>query len=489
MYIVQVATEVAPVAKVGGLADVMMGLARELTWKGHTVDILIPKYDCINTKELSFEVPKSHFRSFFQGSWHENTIWPARYNGSLSITFLESHHPSRFFERGCIYGCHDDIDRFLYFSRAVLDWLLEQKKVPDIIHIHDWETAIIAALIRQGPYKVHFEKTRTVLTIHNIAYQGQCQVYDLDKIGVSGAWFDSPERMQEDFGNCLNLLKGGIVFADHATTVSETYAKEVRTADGGKGLHLVLERHANKFLGIINGIDYSYWNPEIDKKITSNYSSDPKGFGKKEKNRTLLRKELGLAENPQKPLVVTITRLVEQKGVHLIKHALLSAHRKGMQCIVLGTTPDPAIHAEFTALAARFESDPDVRILLQQEEDLAHKLFAAADMFLVPSLFEPCGLTQLIALKYGSIPIVRKTGGLADTIFDIDTSSHPNGFSFEAPTYEGLDSAIDRALLMWKNDKDRWKTLMVAAMNCDFSWNQSTDKYIGVYQKILQKVD
>lgn len=499
MYIVQVASEVAPVAKVGGLADVMMGLSRELKWKGHRVEAVIPKYDCIDTSKLPLQCSEAGVRSFFDGQWHDNSIWRGRYNGDLQLTFIESLAPMRFFDRGCIYGCQDDIDRFLYFSRAVLDWLLEQKTIPDVIHIHDWETAAIAFLIRQEPFRTHFEKTRTVLTIHNIAYQGKCQVADLDKVGISGSWFNTPSRLQDDFGTDLNLLKGGIVFSDFVTTVSPTYAKEVLTPEGGKGLYLTLNQNTEKFSGILNGVDYSYWNPEIDPHISFRYSSRlvPKSeedsiiLAAKKKNTEKMRQSLGMENDETKPLVVSICRLVHQKGVDLIKYAILNAHKKGMQYIVLGTAPDPAINWEFMNLSQQYAHDPHVRILLQQEESLAHLLYAASDMFLMPSLFEPCGLTQLIALKYGSIPIVRHTGGLVDTVFDVDYSKRPlaetNGFSFDDADTTGLDSALDRALAFWRQDSEGWQNLMVRAMESDFSWNFPARHYVNIYQKILQR--
>ncbi len=490
MYIVQIASEVAPIAKVGGLADVMMGLNRELKLKGNKVEIILPKYDSLEAKNLTLECRQTGVRSLFKDSWHENTIWHTYINHDQSLTLLESHHPSLFFNRGCIYGCHDDIDRFLSFSRAALDWLALQQETPDIIHIHDWETAAIAFLIRQGPFKKRFEKTRTVLTIHNIAYQGQCTVEDLNKIGLPGAWYDAPGRLLEDFGSSLNLLKGGIVFSDYTTTVSPTYAKEVLSPEGGKGLQLALKENIHKFSGILNGIDYNYWNPETDPHIYSPYSAQD--LSGKAANKAGLRDELGLDHAVDKPLAVAITRLVQQKGVELIKHAIHKSHEKGMQCIILGTTPDPAIHYEFVNLAQKYAKDPDVRILLAQEEDLAHKLYAGSDIFLMPSLFEPCGLGQLIALRYGSIPVVRKTGGLADTVFDVNYSGKPfdetNGFVFDDPDLMGIDSALDRALNLWKTEPDTWKKLMVQAMNKDFSWNNSSGLYIDMYKKILKNV-
>lgn len=488
MYIVQVASEIAPIAKVGGLADVMMGLNRELQAKGNKVEIIIPKYDCLELDGLPLECRQTGVRTYFEGNWHENSIWHTTINGDQSVTLLESRHAKMFFDRGCIYGCHDDIDRFLYFSRAVLDWLSLQQETPDIIHLHDWMAAPIAFLLRQGPFKTRFEKTRTVLTIHNIAYQGQCTTQDLEKIGLPGAWYDSPSRLLEDFGPHLNLLKGGIVFSDYTTTVSPNYAHEVLTPEGGKGLQLALKENSRKFSGILNGLDVEYWDPANDPHIYFPYSV--KELSGKVANGVSLRDELGLEQTKDKPLVVAITRLVQQKGVQLIRYALTKAKEKGMQCVILGTTPDPEIHYEFVALEQQYAQDPDVRILLAQEEALAHKLYAASDIFFMPSLFEPCGLGQLIALRYGSIPVVRKTGGLADTVFDVDYSNRPfeetNGFCFDHADAMGVDSALDRALHLWKKDQTRWKQLVVQAMNADYSWNRSSVLYIDIYKKIMK---
>ncbi len=213
-------------------------------------------------------------------------------------------------------------------------------------------------------------------------------------------------------------------------------------------------------------------------------------YQEKRQSQQALRDALGLEQTTEKPLVVCISRLVQQKGVELISHALVNAHKKGIQCIILGTTPDPAIHFDFVNLMQKYAQDPDVRILFAQEEDLAHKLYAAADIYLMPSLFEPCGLTQLIALRYGAIPVVRKTGGLVDTVIDIDYSDKPyeerNGFLFDYPDAIGLDSALDRAVKFWKKDKEGWKKLVVQGMSYDCSWNRSSALYIDVYKKIMK---
>ncbi len=490
MYIVQIASEVAPWAKVGGLSDVVMGLARELASLGHTVDTFVPKYDCLDVQEGDLQCFNTSIRSYFQGTWYDNSLWRGHLAPKLPVTFVQSHHPSLFFDRGCIYGCDDDINRFLYFSRAVMDVLAEQRSAPEIIHVHDWMAAAVAMLVKRGPFKRQFERTRVLLTIHNMAYQGKCQAFDLDKIGLNGVWFESPERMQDDFSHDLNLLKGGIIFSDFATTVSETYAKEVLSPEYGMGLHPTLQKQHLKFKGILNGLDYLYWNPQKDPHVTYTYEVKTYLTGKK-KNKQAILAELGMKFDTTKPLAVVVTRLVQQKGVALIRHAILQAHAKGMQIVVLGSAPDPAIGWDFSALAEQFQSDPDVRVLLQQEEAFAHRLYAAADIVLVPSQFEPCGLTQLIALRYGAIPVVRKTGGLADTVVDVDYSGRPfeetNGFSFDHADVQGLDSALDRAVAMYKKTPERWKLLVKQAMACDFSWTHSAQSYCEIYDTLAHK--
>ncbi len=352
-------------------------------------------------------------------------------------------------------------------------------------------------MIRQGQFRKRFEKTKIVITLHNIAYQGHCSRDNIEMMGLPGSWFDSPMRLQDDFGSDLNLLKGGIVFSDFVTTVSPTYAKEILTPEGGRGLHPTLLANIHKLKGILNGIDTSFWNPKCDKYIDHHYFLNEQmpssidlahTLEKKQKNKWQLLDKLGMNKSESKPLLAIISRLVPQKGIELMMHALQKMPQVGAQAILLGTSPDPEIHWKFVQLEQQFAHHPDVRVLLQQEEALAHKLFASSDMFLIPSFFEPCGLTQMIALTYGSIPVVRKTGGLADTVFDVDFSGKPfaetNGFVFEHADIAGVDSALNRAFLCWMRDKERWNALITQAMEADFSWNKSTKEYIGIYNKL-----
>jgi starch synthase len=330
-------------------------------------------------------------------------------------------------------------------------------------------------------------------------YQGKCAIIDLDRIGLKGVDFLTEDKMQDYlYPQSINLLKGGIVFSDYITTVSPNYAKEVMTPPGGRGLEKILNKYKDKFCGILNGIDYSYWNPEIDRYLPAHFSSreipenkkDRKTLDKKAYIKKVLRERLMLEES-HKPIIGCVARLVPQKGIEMIKHALKYCLNDTAQFILLGTSPIPAITAEFFELKHQYAEDPNVHLTLHHQEELAHMIYAGSDMFIVPSLFEPCGLTQMIALKYGSIPIVRKTGGLADTIFDVDYSGKPfeqtNGYTFEHPDNLGVESALSRAIRMWFHNPDRWRQLVIHGMNIDFSWNVPSNKYLEVYKKITGK--
>jgi len=497
MHIVHIASELAPLAKVGGLADVLLGLSRELSWKGHDVDIIIPKYDCMDSNEIrDFNVDYQDLPSFYNGEWYRNVVWIG-WVENLKVYFIEPHHPRHFFDRGCFYGCDDDIERYLYFSRVCLEFLLKRGLTPDIIHLHDWQTAAIAPLYRDIYHK-DLPKPKIIFTIHNLEYQGRCSPKDLDRIGLDGMKYLTEETMQDPYDpSLINLLKGGIIYADYVTTVSPNYAWEAKTVEGGRGLNRTLIKYQEKFIGILNGIDYSYWNPEIDRYLPAHFSSRETPSNKKDRNtldkkafiKKILRERLMLAE-VHRPIVGCIARLVPQKGIDLIKHALLHIVEKGGQFVLLGSSPIPAINSDFHELKHLFADHPHVNLTLHHQEELAHLIFAGSDMFIVPSIFEPCGLTQMISMKYGTVPIVRKTGGLADTVFDVDNSGlkfeETNGYTFDNPDTHGIDSALDRAIHCWYDDPDRWRKLMLNGMNIDFSWNKSSDAYLEIYKKVSQ---
>jgi starch synthase len=497
MHIVHIASELAPLAKVGGLADVLLGLSREQSWKGHDVDIIIPKYDCIDSNEIrDLSIDYIDLMSFYQGDWYHNTVWVG-WVENLKVYFIDPHHPRHFFNRGCFYGCEDDIERYLYFSRTAVEFVYKRQLQPDILHLHDWQTAAIAPLVKEMYFPMGLTKPKLVFTIHNVEYQGKCSTADLDRIGLNGKELSTPDKLQDSQQPAIcNLMKGAIVYSDYVTTVSPNYAKEVMTSEGGGGLDKTFIKYKNKFTGILNGIDYSYWNPEVDRYLPAHYSSREMPANKKDRStidrkaydKMMLREKLSLSED-HKPIVGCISRLVPQKGIEMIKFALKYTLQKGGQFILLGSSPIPSINAEFHALKNSYADSPDVSLTLQHHEETAHMIFAASDIFIVPSIFEPCGLTQMIALKYGAIPVVRKTGGLADTIFDVDYSEKPfnerNGYTFDQPDNKGIESALSRAIETWFKDPDKWRHLMIHGMNIDFSWNLPSNKYLDIYKQLI----
>ncbi|CDZ80375.1 putative glycogen synthase 2 [Candidatus Rubidus massiliensis] len=493
MYITHIAAEMAPIAKVGGLGDVILGLSREQKNLGHQVAIILPKYDGIDTDNIKdFTVFKNNILIDYQGQSHILTIWKGLVEG-VTVYFIDSNDSRQFFHRGCFYGCEDDNERFLYFSKASLEFISQANLPTDIIHIHDWQTAAISFLL---PALFKSLDVKTVFTIHNMEYQGNCGTWNLDALGLDGNYYLDKERLQDHtYSDSINLLKGAIIYANTITTVSPTYAKEVLTPYGGKGLDTTLKKYAFKFFGILNGIDTVYWNPETDPYLPTKFSSreiplhtndkiifDNKGYIKR-----FLRKKSSL-EEIHAPIVGCVTRLVPQKGIELIKQAIVRTLEKKGQFVLLGSSPIISIQEEFQQLKDYYRNNPNVCFFLSHNEPLAHLIYAGSDMFVIPSIFEPCGLTQMIALRYGSIPIVRNTGGLSDTIFDFDYSGLPleqtNGFSFDYPDETGLNSALDRALDYWFKEPKTWRKLALQGMHCDFSWKCSAKKYIELYQKM-----
>ncbi len=311
----------------------------------------------------------------------------------------------------------------------------------------------------------------------------------LDLLSHAGITFRGKTEEALKQGNGINLLKAGIVCADQVNTVSPEYRKEIETPEGSCGLLEIILKNRGKIQGILNGIDADFWNPANDRYLDFHYLPGKmltQVVEGKEKNKAKLYKTLGLAISPKKPLVATIARLVPQKSPELIKHALYRTLERGGQFILLGSSPIPAVQAEFEELQTECLQGDRARILMENDEGLAHRIYAASDLFLIPSLFEPCGLTQIIAMRYGSIPVARITGGLADTVFDIDTASIPleerNGFTFEHPDTQGVDWALLRALNCYQNEPKKWKTLMLQAMEKDFSWRHATGNYLRLYE-------
>ncbi|KAF8031082.1 hypothetical protein BT93_D0310 [Corymbia citriodora subsp. variegata] len=491
LHVVHIAAEMAPVAKVGGLGDVVTGLSKALQKRGHLVEIIIPKYDCMQyDRILDLRALDAVVESYFDGRLYKNKVWVGTIDG-LPVYFIEPLHPDKFFWRGQFYGEHDDFKRFSFFSRAALELLLQSGKKPDIIHCHDWQTAFVAPLYWDLYAPKGLNSARICFTCHNFEYQGTAPASELASCGLDVQELNRPDRMQDNSAHDrINPVKGAVVFSNIVTTVSPTYAQEVRTAEGGKGLHSTLNLHSKKFVGILNGIDTDEWNPATDSFLEVQYSSnDLQG---KAANKRAIRKQLGLSSaNALKPMVGCITRLVPQKGVHLIRHALYRTLELGGQFLLLGSSPVPHIQREFEGIANQFQNHDDIRLILKYDESLSHHIFAASDMLIIPSIFEPCGLTQMIAMRYGSIPIARKTGGLNDSVFDVDDETIPfqfqNGYTFSNADEQGVNTALERAFSHYKNDPQSWQQLVHRVMSIELGWAPSASQYEELYLKSVAR--
>ncbi|XP_059435905.1 probable starch synthase 4, chloroplastic/amyloplastic isoform X2 [Corylus avellana] len=491
LYVIHIAAEMAPVAKVGGLGDVVTGLGKALQNRGHLVEIVLPKYDCMQYDRIrDLRALDVVVESYFGGRLFKNKIWVGTVEG-LPVYFIEPHHPDKYFWRGKFYGEHDDFKRFSFFSRVALEFLLQAGKKPDIIHCHDWQTAFVAPLYWDLYAPKGLNSARICFTCHNFEYQGTAPASELAYCGLDVHQLNRPDRMQDHSAHDrVNPVKGGVVFSNIVTTVSPTYAQEVRTAEEGRGLHSTLNLHSKKFIGILNGIDTDTWNPATDTYLKIQYTAnDLQG---KAENKEAMRRHLGLSSAAvRKPLVGCITRLVPQKGVHLIRHAIYRTLELGGQFVLLGSSPVTHIQREFEGIANHFRNHDHIRLILKYDESLSHSIYAASDMFIIPSIFEPCGLTQMIAMRYGSIPIVRKTGGLNDSVFDVDDDTIPhafrNGFTFSTPDEQGVNNALERAFNLYINNPESWQQLVLKDMNMDFSWESSSAHYEELYLKSVAR--
>ncbi len=473
MEIVHIAAELAPIAKVGGLGDVVHGLSRELSQRKCRVEVILPKYNTLlfdQIKDLKPFIGDLIFE--FDGKKTRAKVWKGLVDG-VEVAFIESKD---YFERGMIYGCPDDTTRFSFFSKAALEYLNQGKRHPDILHIHDWHSSLVAPLMFHHYRKKGLEHAKVVLTIHNLFYQGKSPISLLDKISLPMKdELSDPQNFRE-----VNLLKGGIVYSDFLTTVSPTYAKELLAMAPGDPLAELLSKHKSKFKGILNGIDFDTWDPAHDPWLDLHFSAENRA--KKKELQKLLRKTLSL-EDENSPIVSAIARLTPQKGPHLIKHALYRTLERGGQFVFLGSAPEGDTLEIFSNLKRKFAGSRHVHIELSYNEKLSHLVYAASDLFLVPSIFEPCGLTQLIAMRYGALPLVRSTGGLSDTVFD-----EVNGFTFREPVPEAICRALDRAFWCWFHEKGKWEQMALQAMKEDHSWKKSTEEYLAIYQKITPAI-
>ncbi len=481
MKILFVASEVAPFAKTGGLADVAGSLPKALKRLGHDVRIFLPFYREVERSGMPVRKMRKAVDVPLGDEVHKGVLRQGSL-GDIPVYLLENR---TFFDRDGLYGTAtgdypDNHRRFAFFCRGVLELLKRIDFRPDVIHCHDWQSALIPILLSyELAADLFFSRTATVYTIHNLAYQGLFPREALAEIGLAPSYF-TIERL-EYYGK-VNLMKGAILTADMVTTVSETYCQEILTAEQGCGLDGVLQCRKGDLCGILNGLDYDEWDPAADQDIFKRYKpSSPAGKGVNKKG---LQHLLGLEERADLPLVGMVSRLVAQKGFDLVTELLPRLAAEDLQLAVLGTGD-----GNYSRLfeAAREGDVRNISLITGFDPSLSRRIYAGSDIFLMPSHFEPCGLGQLIALRYGAVPVVRRTGGLADTI--IDSRENPaaaNGFSFESYEADALWESLHRAIAAWR-DRDGWKKLMRRGMTMDFSWGRSAERYLELYRSGLAK--
>lgn len=474
-----VSAEVAPYAKVGGLADVAGSLPKSLAAMGHDVRVIMPCYGTIKTKmdyvtdfavKLGEKTEPCIIRKVEAGFDNEGITC------SYPVYFVDSYH---YFKREGIYCFLDDGERYAFFCRSILDMLPEIGFRPDVIHLNDWHCGPVAMLLEEEYKKNEFYSgISTLFTIHNLEYQGN---FNKDVYDLFNPQYDAFKPSKAEFYGMFSFMKAGIVYSDIISTVSDTYSKEIQTPQFGEKLDGVLRDRKDDLFGIVNGIGYEEFNPETDKHIYKNYNSQSFEEGKK-LNKRELQKEAGL-DAEDLPLFGIVTRLAGQKGIALIMEAFDHFMSENIQFIALGSG-DPYFESFLMEMSEKFKGRVSANIGFNAA--LAQKIYAACDFFLMPSRFEPCGLGQLISLRYGTIPIVRKTGGLADTVRDCSLNKeNGNGFMFEEYNAPALISAFDRALEFFSSSL--WNSVVKSAMEEDYSWNKPSLEYIGLYNRAISK--
>ncbi len=474
MKILFVASEGVPYSKTGGLADVVGALSATLVEAGHQVAVLLPKYRGTKTQTItipSLTIPigdELRFPSIVEGA-------PV---GGVRYYFLDDpdyfDRPQLYGEKGTDY--FDNAERFCEFSRAAIEFT-KRVWMPDVIHCHDWQTALVPVLLRtQYARDPALKQMGVVFTIHNLGYQGLFPHSALARIGLPETLFQVDGL--EFFGK-INFLKGGLVYSDRLTTVSKKYAAEIQTKEYGYGLEGVIRMRADRLTGILNGVDYSEWSPEADKLIVANYSAHNLD-GKRACKKDLLELFKLPVENMTRPVIGIVSRFVDQKGFDIFAEVAVELLQENLVLVALGSG-DLQYEKLFQALAQKYPSKVGVKIAY--DNTIAHKIEAGADMFLMPSLYEPCGLNQIYSLRYGTVPIVRATGGLDDTIVQYNPKNGGGtGFKFEAYTGRALLECVRTAIRIFR-DAAAWHAIQTVGMAKDFSWKASASAYVSVYDE------
>ncbi len=473
--------EATPFAKTGGLGEVLAALPEDLADLGVEVDVLLPKYRGINPDAYQIENTGQVITLTLNAKAVTAGIWQLRKKKGLRYLFLEC---DQYYDRENLYGTpegdyDDNAERFVFLTRAAIEMGLEAGIRYDVYQSHDWQASLAPVYLRTlYAGERLLESSASIITIHNLGYQGIFWHLDMPLVGVGWEFF-TPKYME--FHGKLNFLKSGIVFAEEVNTVSPGYCREILTPAFGFGLEGVLQEKGSHLSGIINGVDYKVWNPGADPMIAARYSvTDLSG---KKACKADLQELAQLPLKPDVPLIGMVSRLSSQKGIDIFEGALANLLEKDLQFVLLGTG-DARYHTKFEKIAK--EAPNKTGIFLTYDDELAHKIFAGADMLLVPSRYEPCGLNQLYALKYGAVPIVRSTGGLADTVDEYDPELDAGtGFKFEKQDSAALEETIILATNLFVNKPEQWKRLMIRGMSQDFSWKRSAKEYIRLYEKAI----
>lgn len=470
-------SEVIPFAKTGGLGDVAGSLPKAISKLGVDIRVVLPNYKSIPQQ---YKTDMEYIGYIFV-----DLSWRHQYCGIFKLVredvtyyFLDNEY---YFGRNELYGDFDEAEQFTFFSKAILEMLPLIGFKPDIIHCNDWQTGIVSLLLQANYKKDYFSKIKTVFTIHNLKYQGIFPKQVLsDLMNVDWQYF-TPNGIE--YHDCVNFMKAGLVYSNSISTVSPTYAQEIKTDFYGEGLMEILLQRSGDLYGILNGIDYERNNPKTDSRIYTNYSAD--NISLKYENKKKLQEELGLPVRPDVPLIGIISRLTSQKGFDLIECVLEEILQMDLQLVLLGKGDE---HYKYIFENAAYWHKDKVSANITFSDTLAQRIYAGSDMFLMPSLFEPCGLGQIFSFRYGSVPIVRETGGLNDTVLSYnDETGAGNGFTFANYNAHDMLNTIRRAVDFYHNRKDIWKLIVERGMRADFSWDKSAKEYKRMYQETLHK--
>lgn len=476
MKIMFVAAEGAPFAKTGGLGDVIGALPKSLVKKGHEVAVVLPYYDVVANK---FGNQAENVLYFYT-----NVGWRHQYVGvkrivrdGVTFYFIDNE---QYFHRGQVYGEWDDGERFAFFQIAALELMEKVNFIPDILHVHDYHTAMIPYLLKEKYHWINaYKGIKTVFTIHNIEFQGQfdsSMLHELFGVGYE-RYADGTLR----WNDCLNWMKAAVLYADRVTTVSPSYAEEIKTPAFGKGLDQIMRMEAGKLVGIVNGIDTELFNPETDKLIPYHFSAND--LTGKKRNKLALQERLGLPVREDVPLIGMVSRLTDQKGFDLVVNELHNILQNDVQIVLLGT----GYAAYENAFSWFGQAYPDkVSANITFDLGLAQQIYASSDMFLMPSAFEPCGLSQMMSMRYGTLPIVSEVGGLRDTVQPYNAFDKTGtGFSFGEFSGYWMSKTIEMALEVYYDYPEDWKQLQYNAMTRDFSWDTASEAYVDLYYKTL----